>query len=56
MNYENIKYYDDEKSSEAFQYYFPDQENKGRFLLVILYWNPAYETGFNIDKHQQLLL
>lgn len=32
FNYENIKYYDDEKSSEAFQYYFPDKENKGRFL------------------------
>lgn len=32
FNYGNIKYYDDEKSSEAFQYYFPDQENKGRFL------------------------
>lgn len=32
FNYGNIKYYDDEKSSEAFQYYFPDKENKGRFL------------------------
>jgi len=32
FNYANKKYYDDEKSSEAFQYYFPDNENKGRFL------------------------
>ena len=32
FNYGNIKYYDDEISNEAFQYYFPDQENKGRFL------------------------
>jgi len=32
FNYGNIKYYNDEKSSEAFQYYFPDKENKGRFL------------------------
>lgn len=32
FNYGNIKYYDEEKSYEAFQYYFPDNENKGRFL------------------------
>ena len=32
FNYGNIKYYDEEKSSEAFQYYFPDKENKSRFL------------------------
>lgn len=31
-NYRNVKYYDDQKSSEAFQYYFPDTDNKGRFL------------------------
>lgn len=32
FNYGNIKYYDEEKSSEAFQYYFPDKDNKDRFL------------------------
>jgi hypothetical protein len=32
FNYGSIKYYDDEKSSEAFQYYFPEGDNKGRFL------------------------
>lgn len=32
FNYGNIKYYNEEISSEAFQYYFPDKENKSRFL------------------------
>ena len=32
FNYFKIKYYDDNKSSEAFQYYFPDKDEKSRFL------------------------
>ncbi len=32
FNYENEKYYDSEKSEEAFQYYFPDKDKKGKIL------------------------
>ncbi len=36
FNYANVRYYDSEKSWEAFQYFLPDSGNKGRFLPDVM--------------------